>query len=93
MNSSGQIPHYKQPIYKRVEIEIKRKEEKLKKIKELQEEERRQRNQQLGIEDDDEIIRKKEEKNMKLKANFDISTFEDKYEREIKYLFNKQAKR
>lgn len=55
--------------------------------------ERKQKNLEMGILDDDDIIQKKKEKDMKLKSKFSIESFELKYEREIKQLFDKQRKR
>ena len=39
----------------------------------------------LGIVDEEEIIRKKREKDLFLKDKFDLETFEQKYEREIRH--------
>ncbi|CDW77838.1 UNKNOWN [Stylonychia lemnae] len=81
------------PIYKRIEDEIKKKENKIQQIKEKQETERKMRNAQLGIVDDEEILRMKKEKDLILKGKFNIESFEQRYEREIKQLFDKQKKR
>lgn len=94
-NKDSQFQSLKQrvPIYKRIEEEIKKKESKIKEIKERQEYERRQKNAMMGIMDEEDILKMKRDKDEKLKGKFNIETFEQRYEREIKQLFDKQKRR
>jgi hypothetical protein len=46
----------------------------------------------LGIQDEEEIIKKKREKDIILKDKFSIETFEQKYERELKRRAEKKRK-
>eukprot|EP00347_Sterkiella_histriomuscorum_P017955 403347343 len=81
------------PIYKRIEEEIKKKESKIREIKERQEYERRQKNLQMGIMDEEDILKMKKDKAKVLKGKFNIESFEQRYDRDIKQLFEKQRKR
>ena len=47
----------------------------------------------MGIIDDEEAIRLKRERDEMLKGKFTIESFEQKYDREIKVLMEKQKKR
>jgi hypothetical protein len=73
-------------LYKRLDEELKRKEQKLKVIKEKKEIEKRMRNQALGILEEEDIIKMKKEKDAMLKDKFSLESFEMKYERQIKLL-------
>lgn len=84
---------HRQPIYKRIEEEIKKKELKILDIKSKAEEERRQKLRELGQLGEEEIVEAKRQKDIRLKGAFNIESFEEKYERDIKQLFEKQRRR
>jgi hypothetical protein len=64
------------PIYKRIEEEIKKKEQKIQEIKAKSEIERKQKNQQAGIMDEEDIIKQKKDKDQLLKGHFNLESFE-----------------
>ena len=70
----------------RTEIELQRKEAKIKSIKEQAETERRIKMEAMGIPDEEDIIRFKREREerIKMQNGFNIETFEQKYDRELK---------
>lgn len=84
---------HRQPIYKRIEEEIKKKELKIQDIKSKAEEERRQKLREQGQLGEEEIVEAKRQKDIRLKGAFNIESFEEKYERDIKQLFEKQRRR
>lgn len=81
------------PIYKRVEEVIRRKEQKIKQIQEKNEIEKKLKNAMDGIMDEEEIIEVKKQKDSQLKGKFSLSLFEQRYERQIKQLLEKQKRR
>ena len=56
------------------------------------EQEKRIKMEALGIPDEEEILKKKKEKDMILKDKFSIETFEQKYDRELKRRAEKKRK-
>ena len=61
-------------------------------IKLQAEQEKRIKMEALGIPDEEEILKKKKEKDMILKDKFSIETFEQKYDRELKRRAEKKRK-
>lgn len=80
------------PIYLRAEQEIQRKEMKLSEIKYQAEQEKRVKMVQMGIPDEEEIIRKKRERDIFLRDKFNLETFEIKYDKELRQRTDKKRK-
>ena len=78
------IVQQRAPIYLRAEQEIQKKELKLTEIKQQAEVEKRKKMEAMGIVDEEEIIRKKRERDLFLKDKFSLEGFEVKYEREMR---------
>ena len=75
-SSTTITPGNRLPIHLRTELELQRKELKLRNIKQQAEQEKRIKMEAMGIPDDDEIIKKRRERELLLKDKFSIETFE-----------------